>query len=86
MMVYFELDKLTENHYDSRIHEDIYDSCQGYFCASTIQCYMVTEVSTDKSNQETDQLRENTTSTSNFVYSNNPSILNTKLANMIHYV
>jgi len=57
-MIYFDLGKLTENHYDSRIDKELYDSCQGYFCASTIQCYMVTNVSTDKSNQDTDQSRE----------------------------
>jgi len=47
---------------------------------------MVTDVSTDKTNQVTDHLREYIISTPNFVSSNTPSILNTKLANMIYSV
>ena len=85
-MLYFDLDKLTKDHHDSRIDKEIYDSCQGYFYNSTIQCYMVTDVSTDKTNQATDPLRENIISTPTFVSSNASSILNTKLANMIHSV
>jgi hypothetical protein len=47
---------------------------------------MVTDVSTNKTNQATDPLRENIISTPTFVSSNTPSILSTKLANMIHSV